>query len=163
MGKREVIIGKSSRGGGRRTTGSNDVMLMPPSGTEFVPVGREITLIVGHMLVGSVVVNLGALVKNADVGTLGIDPVHKSLVVIWLTGPHPVLNVPVENPQGFFLGFGGTTNRLQNQDGYNGQGFQGIGYRSHFGALFEQSYKKKPELSRLRKKRESVLLSGILI
>ena len=82
-------------------------MVMSPSCTKLSPMSGEVTFLIRHLCVSPVIVDLGSLCKNADVRILFLDPIHEFFILIWLTGPHSVLNVPVKNSECLlFLWFG---------------------------------------------------------
>ena len=80
---------------------------------QYIPVVNKIALLLLHKD-GSIGLPFAlCLTPYADVRILGFGPFHKAVVIVALSVPHAVLDIPVEQPQAVSVSFGlcGKTNR----------------------------------------------------
>ena len=69
------------------------------SGGQFRPVIDQILFLQGQFVSGSRVINTAGFAPDANVRILFADPVDKTVIVLTLFGPHPVLDIPEQEPE----------------------------------------------------------------
>ena len=66
---------------------------------QFGPMFRQVAFLLGHHVIGCVFEDGGSLAPYADVGPLRLHPSQESVIIVSLAIPHPVLDVPVQQPE----------------------------------------------------------------